>query len=397
MSRADSGAGPAPSGGSWALPIRIDLSGVEPAEKAGLVRGVLRSRPGSAVFVRAGRGVFVGATGDLREFVARRLGDDGPGVNLGAVADGVLACETGSGFEADIACEALSARWTPVLHRQAADQRRCVFLSLDPDAEVPVWRLIEPADLADGTRPGSLIGPFGHRSAAETFGRVLDDRFELCREPSLLAQRPGARACVYKEMGRCPAPCDGSEPMDVYRDRVRRALGFVRQGPGSARGEVEREIASASASLDFERAAAGKSELDMLDSLSGPAFAWATTLDCFGVLAVLPSGRRGWARLMRHRAGETRHLFDLDARRAESALDGVWESLVAGSPPGGFGLTRESIDAVSLVCAHIFSGRRARSAFIRLDRSPAPADVVRAVRRAANVEAESPEEPTETT
>lgn len=350
-----------------------------------------------AVFIHRGRATLTAATGDLRGFVADRLAGGGPRTDLGSVTDAVLACETGSGFEADVACEAATSWWSPTLHRQSADRRRCVFLELDPEGDVPVWRLTDLFDRIGSDRPGTLIGPFGNRSAAETFGRVLDDRFELCREPSLLAQQPRARACAYKDMGRCPAPCDGSEAMETYRERVRGALDFARRGAGAFRAQTEASIASASASLDFEQAAAGKAGLDQLDSVTGPAFAWATTLDRFGVLAVLPSGHRGWARLMTHRAGETRHLFDIDTRRAEETLCGAWGVLFGGLPRGGFALTRDGVDAISLVCAHLYSGRRARSAFFHLDPSPDPADVVRAVRRAAKVDAEASDEQTETT
>ena len=37
---------------------------------------------------------------------------------------------------------------------------------------------------------------------------------DLCRKHDILVQAPTGQACVYHEMGRCPAPCDGSMTLE---------------------------------------------------------------------------------------------------------------------------------------------------------------------------------------
>src|SRR6185295_16204268 len=67
---------------------------------------------------------------------------------------------------------------------------------------------------------GVFIGPIADK---DTAGRLIErtiDAFDLCRYHHLLVQAPRATACAYKEMGRCPAPCDGSETMAGFRART---------------------------------------------------------------------------------------------------------------------------------------------------------------------------------
>lgn len=335
------------------------------------------------------RAVLVAASGDLRAFAMKRLAGNGPRVDLAAVTDEVRASETGSGFEADWARWVLSSRLAP--SEPGMRPSGGAFVSLEPAGDVPACRVVGLVDRA-GADPGTLIGPFGRRSAADAFARLLDDRFELCREPSLLARRPGAIACPYKEMGKCPAPCDGSEPMEAYRERVRAALEFAKRPVDIEVDSIRMAIEEATAALEFEWAASLKDELAALGSVRGAAFAWATTLDRFGVLAVLPSGRSGWARLVVHRAGENHHLADVDAGRAGEAIDACRDRLTAACGP--WTITPGADESIGLVCRYLFAKRKTRSTFLRLDPPPGRDAVLRAIRRAAKVDVDEPSETT---
>jgi len=72
----------------------------------------------------------------------------------------------------------------------------------------PAFTANEPDAPPDGTFwPAGLI-------------EIAEDAFDLCRYYNVLVEAPGARACAYKEMGKCPAPCDGSISMEQYRGMV---------------------------------------------------------------------------------------------------------------------------------------------------------------------------------
>ncbi len=368
------------------LPIDLDLGAVPTDARAGVAGRVLCARPGVAVFVhtdpeRGPRAVLVGATGDLRAFVGSRLTPgDRARADLSRACNRVLACETGSGFEA----EAVRAMLDPGGGGPVGGW----FVRLDPESGTPACGVLGGGEIA-GLDAATVIGPFGSRASAEAYRRFLDDRFELCREPALLARRPDAVACPYKEMGRCPAACDGSEPIGAYRARARAALKQAATPTDRLIEHAEAEIRGASGSLDFERAARAKEDLDALRAVSGRLFSWATTLDRFGVLAVLPSGRRGFARLMAHQRGRTAYLYDVDTRRLDAGV------LCGFGVEAGGGWTVSPMDACSIgsVCGVIFSKRRTRSAYFRLDPPPDRADVHRAVIRAAGVGVDGPSGP----
>lgn len=389
-------------GAPWPLPIRLPLSGVASAERGGVAGAGLPAKPGVIAVVsfdgEAPRPVLVSATGDLRGFALRRLSGGGPSTDLSPVADALLACPLGSGFEADWAQGVLSAAWTPDAHAGTVAQRKPWFLTLDAEASEPVWRVVD--EPGGGEARAHTIGPFMSKARATAFGRALDDRFELCREPRLLAQRPGATACAYKEMGRCPAACDGSEPMSAYRGRVRDGLGFVRSGVSAVRVDLERRMEVAAREMDFETAGRLRDELDGLAAFGARSAGWATTLDRFGVLAVVPSGRKRWARLIACSGDGASYLADVNSDEAadraaenlESALSGLLGGPEALSRVQGGGRCEPMPDFMGVLCVRLFSKRKTRSSYLRLDPRPSVDEVVSAVERAARVETDEPGE-----
>ena len=85
------------------------------------------------------------------------------------------------------------------------------FVHVDPDANFP--RYVKTTDLA--ARTGVYLGPLEDKHAAARLIQLAEDAFDLCRYYNILVESPHAKACAYKEMGKCPAPCDGSISMDA--------------------------------------------------------------------------------------------------------------------------------------------------------------------------------------
>ena len=374
------GSGPG-NPGPWPLPIRLDLGPFPAGARAEASERSLRARPGVAVFVGEAsdnadqRGcahtISVSACGDLRAFVTGRLRGDGPRADMSEVTTLVEACEAGSGFEADLACDAVARARTPEAGAMAAARRGHFFVHLDPDADAPACRVMDGGALGQGLPARTLVGPFAARSHAESWAAMLDGAHELCRKPTLLAQRPEARACEYKDMGLCPAPCDGSEPMEAYRDRARGALRFDGAALEARRAEFAAEIADASASMDFERAATLKEETGALESARSPGIAWITTMDRFAVLAVMPSGKKGWARVFLHARGRTETLADVDAsvKGIGEVVAGMVRDAIARLARGGSNwlLDADGADAVAAGAQHARSGRRTRGRLMLID------------------------------
>jgi hypothetical protein len=251
-----------------------------------------------------GRCILIRGIGDPRAFVRRRLApdpDDPPArTDYAAVTRTVSVIPTGSTLLAEVLSAGLHASVDSDGAEAAAAPLNAAFVLCDPTARLPSFREVGWRDLWSGaTTPTSherVLGPFQSPKRARRWVEGVVDLFDLCRYDHLLAQTPNATACVYKQMGKCPAPCDGSEPIESYRARFRRAAACT----GSMRSEEARRcrerMERAAAGLAFEEAATLKERLEKIESLDsgGP---WAvcdlrdTLWQCSG-----PTRRRDWVR-----------------------------------------------------------------------------------------------------
>lgn len=328
-------------------------------------------RPGVAVFIdREGRTTLIAATADLRAMVKRRLGLDDPGTpgrvrhTLRESTASVVVIEAGSGLEADaIYLDEARARM-PDTHRVVSERWRAWFVHVDPDAAHPQWSKTNLAGLVapraassprGGPRselpPGLLIGPIADK---DTAGRLIErviDAFDLCRDHRLLVQAPRAAACAYKEMGRCPAPCDGSEPIDRYRDRTRAAAACLIDGPADPIRQTRERMSLAAGPRDFETAAALRQTLSRLESLDRPAYSGLAELRSWCSLFVLPSPRSGRLRCVLF-AGATLGLISeltLDERAREASAHIARAALDAAGKRPMIRPTPAQIDSIAVV------------------------------------------------
>lgn len=212
------------------------------------------------------RGVLaLASTGDMRSFVGQRLGPMAEGA--GDLRASAAACEiapAGSMFEADLMFMDAAAEREPGLHDRVTRKLSAWWLGTGTDARRFAWSWsTNPDEFAPGC---AVIGPFLEKSGARRHAEMLDGRFELCRFPAELHRAPVGKACVYMQMGRCPAPCDGSEPLEAFEARLQKALAFDFARASAQREALEREVADAAKAQAFEKAAEIKSRLDALAS-----------------------------------------------------------------------------------------------------------------------------------
>lgn len=351
------------------------------------------ARPGVVTFEGAdGSCVLVAATGDVRAFVRARLGGGEAAsgrADLRPVTARVRAVTVGSALEGDLVCLEVARERLPATYRALADRWRAWFVHLDPDAPAPAWRktnLLEPGGAPAG---GALLGPIPDKDSAGRFGEAIDDLFELCRYPRELAKAPAGTPCAYKEMGRCPAACDGSEPMSAYRARVRKAIACWRDGPGRTKGEIERAMADAAAGQDFERAAALKSRLAAFGVVGRPRLAHVGVLEDLALLVAVPGQRAGWARVIVLAGGDWCPIADVEGDvRAGPAWSGFEAAVLrARRRAGPFPAAPEAIERLGVIVSHWFrpvkKGRRRRAGVVDLRRAWDGRAVRRLIRRAA--------------
>jgi len=389
------------------VPGTLDIL-IEPTADAtiAVAARALPARPGVVAFeADDGRTVLLAATGDLRRFALTRLGqhdDDTPAKreDLSGITARLRARIVGSSFEGD-ALYLEQARWRlPATYRSVLDTRRAWFVQLDADAQTPLWRKLDVVGAtARGEKldPRTLLGPIGDKDAAGRFGERLDDLFDLCRYPKELEATPNGRACAYKEMGRCDAPCDGSAPMDDYRARVRDAVRFASQPTELTASAIESRMARASADQDFELAASLKDRLERVRNSARPATAWTTCLDTLRVLAVMPSTKRGWARLLVCDARRIVPYADARGDLSRDEIRSLIDSMTAflSAPEHGGALEPDQAEGLGLLSHHLFHPKRGAGAMLRLAPAPDASALGTLIRRAARVRENGADAPRE--
>jgi len=100
-----------------------------------------------------------------------------------------------------------------------------------------------------------LYGPFPSRAAAEKSLEDMLDLFKLRRCPDDLDPDPAFPGCVYSEMKKCLAPCFKGCTDERYAEEATAVRSFLRTRGASLVDALRRERESASALLEFEKAA----------------------------------------------------------------------------------------------------------------------------------------------
>ncbi len=146
---------------------------------------------------------------------------------------------------------------------------------------------------------GRYFGPYRGVSDAYT---ALQTILKIFRLPSCKRSFPRdirrERPCLYKDMGRCIAPCDGGVSATEYRALVKSAEWVLDGNIKGTRADLLAKMEEASENMEFERAAALRDAVRALEQLSEKqkvvadgrvmrdVFALYTS-ECEGVLAML--------------------------------------------------------------------------------------------------------------
>ncbi|MGA2443569.1 MAG: UvrB/UvrC motif-containing protein, partial [Tepidisphaeraceae bacterium] len=197
-----------------------------------------------------------------------------------------------SAFEADCVYHDVARQIFPKSYRAMVGFRPAWFIHVDPDAHFP--RYTKTIQLA-GTK-GILIGPVEDKHAAARLMELIEDAFDLCRYYNILLEAPDGRACAYKEMGKCPAPCDGSISMEQYRRMIEWSAATL-SDPREMIHQQNDRMKQAASELRFETAAKIKAFIDQLSQIGKGAFRHARLLRDFAYITLQPGPTAGSAKL----------------------------------------------------------------------------------------------------
>jgi hypothetical protein len=350
----------------------------------------LPTGPGVFVFEdETGSTLALATTANLRRMVATRLepvdANDGPTrrIHYRRLTRTIRAVPVGSSFEADWAYLQFARERVPTACKAALDRWQAWFVRCDAQAPFPQWtKTVHP-----GADRGTHLGPFPDKHTAGRYIELLEDAFDLCRYHQILVQSPNASACAYKEMGKCPAPCDGSISMTLYRKQIQAAINFGSTPIKDFRKHIEQRCSDAKGAGDHGSARRWQSLLDRTALSAKPSYAHVGPLQDFRMLAVMPSEHIGFARLFVILGGEITPLFDAPAgpdRRSLAELHGLvlacaTQPVSIASEPAG--------ENLALVCWHLFRPAKARQrgVFLKLNSTLTPAKLLKAMQSVANV------------
>jgi excinuclease UvrABC nuclease subunit len=212
-------------------------------------------------------------------------------VDLSAIVREVRWRRVTSNFEMDLVYLQAVREHFPQHWRGLVAGREPSFVRVDASEKFP--RFVQ---VPTPTASGRNFGPFADNGKSNKFIELAQDAFDLCRYHNILVQAPKGRACAYKDIGRCDAPCDGSQTMENYRARVQLAADQL--------GDVSKAIdadtvamKSAAANLDFEAAGRLKRRVDALSKLSSGAGKHAGDAKDFCYAVLQPAGVKHAAKL----------------------------------------------------------------------------------------------------
>ena len=264
--------------------------------------------PAVYLFIDAdGAPVQLATTQHLRRLTLSRLADPErrqPGkADLAEIVRGVRWRQVYSPFEGRWWYYRLARRMYPREYRRLISFGPAWFLNVDwqqPVAEIRVTERIWCVD-------GECLGPWPTQRSCQEALEGLWDLFELCRYPEQVRKAPHGARCAYAEMGRCDAPCDGSVPIDAFRERCRAAwrfaCGSVREWITDATGRMQ----VAAAERQYERAGLIKRQLAFAEKWRRDSVPRIRPDEQFNDLLAIPVTRRRAHKLFLFRQG---HLTD---------------------------------------------------------------------------------------
>ena len=253
---------------------------------------------------------------NLRASVRRRLSENVPGpskrVDYRTLIRRICWKRVDSAFEADLAFLDVARQVFPNTYRNIVTLRPAWWVHVDPEAPFPRWtRTDDPSP-----RPGTLLGPLAEKGQAQKLVELLEDLFDLCRYHNVLVQAPHGPPCAYKDMGKCPAPCDGTVSMQQYRALVRWSVATLTDPSIEVADQTER-MKAAAAELRFETAGKIKAFIDGLRSLRMAERRFVRPIERFAYLSIQPGPQPGQAKAFLCGPGGVQEVLGLIGRPAE--------------------------------------------------------------------------------
>jgi excinuclease UvrABC nuclease subunit len=266
-----------------------------------------------------------------------------------------------SAFEADWVYLEAARQLFPQNYQGMVGFRPAWFIHVNPEAIFP--RYTKTTDLTG--KAGLLIGPVEDKHAAQRLIELAEDCFDLCRYYNILVESPRGKPCAYKEMAKCPAPCDGSISMTQYQEMVARSAQAIVDPPYYV-AEQTRRMQEAAAGLAFETANKIKARIDQAQQFGRGPFRHAKPLEDFAFLSLQRGPWKGTAKLFLIVRGTIQHVACLTGEPVQPA-ELLCDLLRRAKELAERERSAADTQRVALVSNHLFAAKQSHGVLLRLD------------------------------
>ena len=288
----------------------------------------LPDQPGVYVFKDADGGVlYVGKALSIRKRVASHFsGPHRGGLEFIHQVGSIDFLVTETEAEALLAEQQFIKRHRPRFNIRLRDDKSYPYVGVSLDEEFPRVYFTR-----ERHRSGRVyFGPF---SSARRVRETLDLLGKLFQYRTCEGPEPGRRSgvpCLDYYIKRCQAPCVGYIDREEYRRNIEAIIDFLSGRYRDVERDLERKMAEAAASEQFERAAIYRDRLEAVRSLMQRRSVAGGSLETADLIAVATDGPAANAQVFQVRDGvlAERHGFYL-ANEGERGEDEVTEEFAA--------------------------------------------------------------------
>ncbi len=306
-----------------------------------------------ACFAADGSPIIAATTANLRRALQNRLVQTVPKpvrLNYAEITETIRYRRVGSAFAASWWYYQTVRVLFPERYSAMLAWKAACFLTVNPEADFPRWKISSVLASA----PAITAGPLPTSRSAATLVHDLEELFDLCRYYAILCKSPRGQACTYKELGQCPAPCDGSISMAVYRRQISIAADFAADTPGVRRQWMlnqEHLMRTAATAMDFHQAARLKRKLDHADRLCHGELAAVHNMEYWKYLILQRGKTRHWVAPFISGAGWLAALPEVKDRAAAAAVDS-WMAVGSGKAPEPADVVRAPLEELAALVSY---------------------------------------------
>ncbi|MHA2621187.1 MAG: excinuclease ABC subunit UvrC [bacterium JZ-2024 1] len=275
---------------------------------------ILPAKPGVYCFKdRRGRILYVGKASSLRDRVQSYFVQPAIHPKVSALVPRIADIEffvTTTEMEALLLENELIKKHQPRYNTNLKDQKNFPFVKVTKESYPRL--MLTRKKTEDG---GIYFGPYTNAKAARGMIRFIEQTFGV-RPCKFNLDRQKVKACVYYQMGQCPAPCEGKESPAGYLRRVDRAMRLLRGETEGLEKELTEEMKRLARDLKFEQAAVVRDRIRALTQVLERQRVLAGAQEKVDIFAIAQKGGLCGASVWNLRDGRvtTEHFYILDDR-----------------------------------------------------------------------------------